>query len=448
MKAAGRVINLTARKVARVVELDGSTVISLSPFFLLKLSDTAEPCLWGIVMPLVFVHGVANRMSDQYESAVRVRDALFRRYLLTETHTGQESISIHNPYWGGFGAQLHWGGASLPVGDYEAFGTAVGQLGALAAPMLPDSASLDTPLISVARQSLSDAVDLIWAAAGTATCAPEDASRDDDALAGESVRVLAYCRDHESPQWLNDLENDDEFLQRLAEEVEAYAPPPESASQAERAEWEAFGGAAVWNRLQEAAAHLRGAVINFVGQQTSERLRPAIMPPVATFLGDAFIYLREQDSADRPIADVVEAALRRAAAEKKNAEDPLIVVGHSMGGNIAYDLLASKAADLRVNLFVTVGSQVGLFEELKLFTASDKAIPTSSSPKVERLPNIDRWINTFDYNDMLGFSIALIMDGTHDFAYRTKSLLHAHSAYFHQPKFHERLAVRAKEAAP
>ncbi|MEU5664818.1 hypothetical protein [Streptomyces longwoodensis] len=394
-------------------------------------------------MPLVFVHGVANRMSEAYESAVRARDALFQRYLLDAIHEGKVHTSIHNPYWGEYGARLRWDGASLPLGEYEAFGTSIGELEALVAPVLPDSESPENPLLSVARHSLSEAVDLAWAAAGIATSATD--SHADEALADESFRVLAYCHNHESPTWLNEVSNDDAFLHRLADEVETNTPPRHGSGSHAEEEWETFGGSQVWNRLQEAATHLKGAVINLVGQKASERLRPAITPPIATFLGDVFTYLTEQQATNRPISDAVETSLRT-AAEKKNRRDPLIVVGHSMGGNIAYDLLTSTAKDLTVDLFVTVGSQVGLFEELKLFIASDKTIPTSNSPKAGKPRNINRWINAFDYNDMLGYSISSIMEGAQDFAYRTESALHAHSAYFHQPRFHERLAVRAKEA--
>ena len=45
--------------------------------------------------------------------------------------------------------------------------------------------------------------------------------------------------------------------------------------------------------------------------------------------------------------------------------DKLIAVGHSMGGVILYDLLSDPdkpLGDLKLDLLVTVGSQVGVFE--------------------------------------------------------------------------------------
>lgn len=75
-------------------------------------------------MPLVFVHGVANRMGDDYEAGVANRDALFGRFLLSShRRPDDERVSIFNPYWGDHGGRLHWGGASLPLEDFEVLGT-------------------------------------------------------------------------------------------------------------------------------------------------------------------------------------------------------------------------------------------------------------------------------------------------------------------------------------
>ena len=73
-------------------------------------------------------------------------------------------------------------------------------------------------------------------------------------------------------------------------------------------------------------------------------------------------------------------------------DEKLIIVAHSMGGNIVYDILTHYMPDLVCDLFLTVGSQVGLLEELKLFHASDRAIPTKERPKVPRGPTSGGWL--------------------------------------------------------
>jgi hypothetical protein len=131
--------------------------------------------------------------------------------------------------------------------------------------------------------------------------------------------------------------------------------------------------------------------------------------------------------------------------------DPhLIVIGHSMGGNIMYDILShflpQLHPDTNVDLFVTVGSQVALFEELKLFAASDRSIPVN--PQLDRVAKpslVDRWLNVFDLNDVFAFTTEGVFGGTRDFHYSTgKGLLKAHSAYFILPSFHRRLAEQLR----
>ena len=51
--------------------------------------------------------------------------------------------------------------------------------------------------------------------------------------------------------------------------------------------------------------------------------------------------------------------------------EPLVVIGHSLGGVISMDLLSHFRTDIDVDLFVTIGSQVAHFEEMKLYHASD-----------------------------------------------------------------------------
>jgi hypothetical protein len=119
-----------------------------------------------------------------------------------------------------------------------------------------------------------------------------------------------------------------------------------------------------------------------------------------------------------------------------------VVVGHSLGGVIGYDILTSFARDLRVDAFVTVGSQVGLFEELKLFLASDRAIPREGSTKISLPPSVRHWLNVYDGNDVMSYRLSPLVDGVVEFRYATGELLAAHGAYFGQPRFHQRLAER------
>jgi pimeloyl-ACP methyl ester carboxylesterase len=126
-------------------------------------------------------------------------------------------------------------------------------------------------------------------------------------------------------------------------------------------------------------------------------------------------------------------------------DGPLVVVAHSMGGNIAYDILSHFRPDLHIDTLVTVGTQVGLFEELKLFASSNRDLPTPAVPRLPALPNVDRWINVVDRGDVLAYRADPIFDGVDDYEYPSDAPW-AHGAYFRQPNFHERLASRVQKA--
>ena len=114
-----------------------------------------------------------------------------------------------------------------------------------------------------------------------------------------------------------------------------------------------------------------------------------------------------------------------------------------MGGNIVYDVLSHFRPEIQCDLFLTVGSQVGFFEELKLFRSSDKTIPNPGQNRIPLIPNIKRWLNVFDPIDVFGYSTSRIFEGSQDFEFSTEtSALSAHSMYFYRPSFHERLNVR------
>src|SRR5690349_20945219 len=116
-------------------------------------------------MSLVFVHGVANRSDPEYERGVDARDALFRRYIYPPLGW-DDRVSPSNAYWGGDAAKFRWHHASLPQEAVEAFGAAESDddllLAAVTGGLEIDSAA---PVSAVARRSVEDAVDLIWAAA-------------------------------------------------------------------------------------------------------------------------------------------------------------------------------------------------------------------------------------------------------------------------------------------
>jgi hypothetical protein len=403
-------------------------------------------------MPLVFVHGVNTRMSERYQRAIDARDALFRRFLLGVVAAEAQRVSTANPYWGDDGAKFAWNLASVPMpeDDLESLGGGLDPeltlLGANAAIIASEQAAPDSVLLETARQSLVDAVNLIW----SATAEHTEGSQAD--LTDLAARAVAYADANEDskPTWLYDEVSDDqEFIDRLQTEIEAHAAAVGSeTADADVQDWESLGFGEIWNRIQEGADRLRQAAVNVAGKKAYTAVRHALVPDVGTFLGDIFTYLSKRGTPREPgpIAKAVVQGFDEAKAALGAGDDKLVVVGHSLGGVVAYDLLTYFRPDVNADVFVTVGSQVGLFEELKLFGTSDRAVPSAGTPRVRKPANIGKWINVFDYNDVLSFRAATVFEDVTDYPYATGEALHAHGAYFTQPFFHERLAERVRQA--
>ncbi|MFI7546771.1 hypothetical protein [Actinoplanes sp. NPDC049599] len=375
-------------------------------------------------MPIVFVHGVATRRDAGYARAEAARAALMRRFLVPAA--GQ--VSFFAPYWGGQAAAFAWQHASLPQGDEEVFGpgeeTAAILLGEVWESEPPPD---DQVVLQVARDSFADGVDLLF---GTALEAvdPQEA----DGFARLAVRAAGLAR----PAWLDTARDDLEVVNRLAGDLR------ESTD-----EEEAFGPDRALLHVYEGLSRIRGATGRMAGRLAVKALRPSLNRSASMFLGDILVYLRQRErlGADGPIATTVAADLRR-AREACTPDDPeVLVIAHSMGGNIVYDLLSALRPELSCDVLVTVGSQIGVFAELGLFDA----VRAPASPATGRIPKpagVGRWINVFDLNDILGFATERIFDGVRDFRYSTgKGAFAAHSTYFVRPSFYDRLATRLGE---
>lgn len=409
-------------------------------------------------MALVFVHGVNVRYDSKTDPYLAARDASFRRSVLAKLVTDPAKSLIINPYWGGAAAKFPWNHGGLPEGRYETFGAdhhaASAVVNDLAAAGLLDTGKPDSlggidpdrVLITLARSSLATAIDRLWVVAAKGLAERNGASH-----AELSMAVAAYVVANPHPSWLDTVRNDKDFVSTLLRHSVAPGAVPGP---------EAFGMDEVKDAIRGAAESIRDSFVAMFesAKRTARELksearhwfddivlgvRTPIHKSVATFLGDAFVYFRqrEQGAPRNAIAAIVNEALEKAEANRKQTGEPIIVVAHSMGGNIIYDLLTSSRKDLTVDALVTVGSQVAVIEEMKLFASSNAAIPNDTVKKVSRPSNVSRWINVFDSTDILGFAAGRVFDGIEDYHFATGHAW-AHGGYFVEPMFHERLSRR------
>jgi hypothetical protein len=381
-------------------------------------------------MPLVYVHGIGNRRSRKFDNAGRLRDALFRRYLV--------SGEIHSPFWGNLGGTLRWNGASFPLvgtdqplgGDGSALAAAV----AAASPGDPSRLVVDT-----AHVSFTDAVDLIIASA-----LREDLDLPVEDLAELGTRLVDFGIEVDVngiPDKLAAATDDEEFLRLLREAVDERVPVLDGGGTDC-----AMGMLAdAWTLVRRGLNRLKRAVVRAAAVPAVRAGRRFAVGGVPLLIGDVSAYLAGRGTPEQPgpIPARVLAAIDKAVVNA--AGEPLMVVAHSMGGNIVYDLLTHFRPNLAVDSLVTVGSQVGLFEELKLFATSRADIPGPGVDRVPKPPGVQRWVNVVDDCDPLAFRAAPVFDGVEDYTYPSGALW-AHTAYMAQPHFHRRLADRLGRA--
>lgn len=386
-------------------------------------------------MPIVFVHGVNNRDGKDYSENESARNGFLQEIVGPALGLPPDKVQLYSPYWGGKGATFAWNMAVLPDPDatFETFGggsedAALGRVVSLVAESKLDGA---ISLVENAKKDLSGVVDVLYAAA-MAGAASDEAAR---ALARSYLLASAYAAKNPSPAWL-DAAQDSNFVDLLENETQLSVE-------------ESFGAGGIRDSLKEGFSRLLNALPD-VGSALTGRLgRKQLNAALTRFAGDAFIYLARRGHKDEPgeIVRIVRDALRQAVANKNADDDKLIVIAHSFGGEIVYDILTHFEPELEVDCLVTVGSQVGLFEEMKLYVESKPDVPPNPpKEKVVRPAKLKRWLNVFDLNDVLSFRVEPVFTDTSDFAYDTGySSLSAHGGYFLRPSFYKRLADRLKQ---
>ena len=408
----------------------------------------------GDLMPLVFVHGVNNRPGDSWEQGKVSRHSLFRRFMYPNLGQDPASAKFFDPMWGPLAATPVWDHAALPreSDKVEALGDA--DRAALAV-VASSGASLEdvkaNAILQTARQSMEAAVDTLWAESAR--------EQKDEAKANEWAelgrRANAYARANPKPGWLAEVNDDVAFIRRLEQEIKAAekadaAAAPGGGAAGSGGHVEALGAGEVWDKILEGADRVNHAIEGLGTRALFAVAREGLQRDLGLGMGDILVYMADRGTRDRPgkiIACVIDSVEK--AQKEASADDPrLILVGHSLGGIILYEILSYYRPDIEVDVFASVGSQIGVLEEVKVFMASDPTIgPKGARNRVPPLPKVKRWINIYDLNDPGSFATEKIFEGSTDFRYTTGlSPRAAHSGYWIRPSFYERLAARV--AAP
>ncbi len=400
-------------------------------------------------MPIIFVHGVNNREEDADYATSRARiDKSLRSILAPELGIDAKALIVSFPYWGGDGVKFRWNQASLPTSEsnVQALNLKLTGLQAVEYELWIQEVQAQNggaPVvlgnISLQDKGFEKAVDLVWDAASMVAQTEEAYQEVLDRY--EASRQLAA---KEIPPWAIQRPplTNREFVGRLNQ---AIVLQPNAA---DGLAVQSMGLKDWWASLGEAVSRLGSAPSDAVTALVLSRARESLHANATRFLGDIFVYLNTHQGEKAPgaIASVVMKALKEADQVRTKGDDKLIVIGHSLGGVILYDILTYFDMETKVDLFATVGSQVAVFEEMTLYRASKSDVPPN--PSLERLdmpPNVGTWVNVFDTNDIFSFRAEGVFNGVKDYKFDTGyGALEAHGGYFARPSFYKRLALSLK----
>jgi len=393
-------------------------------------------------MQVVFVHGVANRREG--DGTAFDRDVANRSQLLSKI-TFDGKAKVRNPYWGDHGGRLRYDGACVPTADGA---ETLGEEKTLE--VLGDPAAKSGPkgnqLLTIARKPATDGselsgkeqlIDLI-------VSGMDQSENDTEESYGEAVKILSEYAKEGDWTWLDSVNTDAELIDELLPQVNAFQQQRETEKVKE-----SLGAFDFLGKISDGFKKAVGSVVDRLSDKFMLKAKSAMTVGAAKFIGDAFVYLNSRGAATAPneITKIALADITAAWNEAQKNGEKLVLVGHSFGGTVIWDILTHHRDLLPAGFFadavVTGGTQVGLFMELDVYGQKLSVKPPAKTAKPD---NFGIWLNSYDFADPLGFRLEPMLEGAHDFQFNTGgSLINAHNLYFGLPSYYTRLKVRLQE---
>jgi hypothetical protein len=384
------------------------------------------------------------------------------RWLAPKLAIGARAVEYVPVYWGDVAARFRWNLASRPktailqagaAGSFAGLGS-LREAGArtpldavapgisprgpvLGRPATPNAPSAP-PLTTVPRERRADFIADLYLAVH-----PRRNRGEDPIAENAQVAPLADAAFEVATQWdviVAGEANDAMRASVFVREVEKRLTGSQVVAQGGATDWMSAAGEA----LRRAAMWPGDAVSTVFAE-----LRPVVNEFVAYFIGDVLSYMNERDTAGAAAGTIphrVLEALRRAHRRKQETGEKIVVVTHSMGGQLLYDAVTFYAPrdpalrGLVVDHWLSCGAQVSLFAELGLFKGQPNDVEAPA--KLSRPGFVDAWTNFYDLNDLVGFIMAPIFEGVTDKSYDTGyGLAFAHTGYLGRPSFFEAMAA-------
>lgn len=381
-------------------------------------------------MPIVFIHGVAVRDDDDNSELPRRFgkvpwpdvQAKLREHVAPAVSDDPDGVPIMRMYWGDLGATLAWGDKFRVARDAEVVAKPVDYR-----QLSPDALGrrLEDEVLGRTLDTADwpDMIEAIWTVA----------------------------RHPETHSVLGGFETSEEAEQFLSAAIEGAHEHATGVDGASGPRWWENLGRQIKPAGDRVLARRRANIIAVLN-----RIRSPLEGYVPIFMGDVLAYLQLRGDAIHPgpiPLRALETLAEAARLQEERGGEPIVVLTHSMGGQIMYDLVTHflprmpAFRDLKIDFWCSCGSQVGLFEELKLFLESSDAYGTGRTELVPRPDprHLRYWWNVWDHSDLMSYRAEGIIDGVDDTGFFLgMGIQHNHSAYLDSGDFYRTMAAKIK----
>jgi len=406
-------------------------------------------------MPIIYMHGVNTRDPKHFAP---VREYL-QRIVAPTIAPDPDNVSIRSADWFQLCDEPKWGGISRPrtvlLGHgaqserNELIDTIVENVPRVTAPTSSLTSGHATSPGQTARIDMLpdlDLADLIAVSAPTP---------DMDALQRARIGISAdrVARDPVVRDNLKAAKNLDDQLKIVADAVRADVERQSTLV--------AAGALDVFRNMRDRVSESISRTLSkpaVAATLLAGELRPTLNDFVTRFLGDVLFYITRRGLPGAP-GSIPKVLLDELVTAQINKEarggEPIVLLTHSMGGQIAYDVVTSflpaSRSSIKVDFWCATASQVGFFEELNMFLASSKDFSKATGRKTPLFSNhLGHWWNVWDHNDIISFTTkGIFAEGVDDEEFWTgMSVAAAHGGYLERPSFYRLFAEKLKVAFP